>query len=204
MTVGRSVVCALAVIALASVTTANAATITFETVDVGECTPGSITEGGITASFSTAVGEFCVFDITDLIADPTADTTPFSGHGAFNLVGGPLAPLEVTFDALLSDVSLAFGFPRAGQSLLLETFLGAAAVDSDTFFGVPNAAGFFSGIASLSDGPFDRIVLTGSFNFGIDNINVAAVPEPTSLFLLGIGGLGLLAKARRRRRRQAR
>lgn len=50
----------------------------------------------------------------------------------------------------------------------------------------------FSGIALQSDivhGVYDE-------SWGIDNVRVEAIPEPCTLFLLGLGGLGLLRKRR--------
>jgi hypothetical protein len=46
--------------------------------------------------------------------------------------------------------------------------------------------------------PYNSLSSNTAMSFGlIDNLEVSLIPEPTSLALLGVGALGLLARGRR-------
>jgi hypothetical protein len=126
------------------------------------------------------------------------------------------------FELALSTPQYAFGFFGVGFS----DYLGAqgppfsippiavsldggapiAVINVDPLLVAVNSVNFF-GI--ISDSPFSSVVFinpTGTFNDGIsvDDIvigsprDVAAVPEPGTLALIGVGALGLLARRYRR------
>jgi hypothetical protein len=99
--------------------------------------------------------------------------------------------------------------PNAGGVLSLDLFSSGTLVDS---FTIPNRETNTGGLGTYffygfqSDTLFDQVVLRGPGDgrFGLDNLRfenagVAAVPEPGTLTLLGLGAFGVLGYGWRRR-----
>jgi len=119
--------------------------------------------------------------------------------------------LTMTLPSLVDTFGYGYAlFPVGAAPLLNSTiislFNGATPVGSLSYTATPDPLfrGGFAGIQSTL--AFNRVEVT--FNsvsataFALDNIRrgPAAVPEPTTLILLGTGGLGLLATMRRRKK----
>lgn len=120
------------------------------------------------------------------------------------------AGIEITFPLAVDRVGFELRpNPNQGGVLTLSLFDGASLVES---FTIPNRAPvtsyLFYGFETTQ--PFDRVVLVGPGDgrFGLDNARferagVAAIPEPSSLALLGTGVVGLGVWRWRRKRRAA-
>jgi len=120
--------------------------------------------------------------------------------------------LTMTFPSLVDLFGYGYALQGTGTILngtTLSLFDGATPVGSLSFNAMPDPVvpGGFAGIRSTI--PFNRVEVT--FNsasaaaFALDNIRrgptVAAVPEPTTLVLLGTGTLSMMIRARARRKR---
>ncbi len=156
----------------------SAAVFDFETVALGTTTPFSSTADGVTASFSSApgVGAFRVDNA--------------SAYSFVTLQGRTLIEFATNGNALtvavgqsLGSVSMNFA-TNTSSALTLVAYQGSNAVGSSVVTGsVPAGGAFYEGVVGFSGASFDRIVLSSSALFAVDNMDVtplstAAVPAP--------------------------
>lgn len=149
-------------------------------------------------------------------------------NGAVVIDGGPgptnnISPPNIvsvgnntgTLTLFLPSPATTFGYGYAilnaitvPNATTISVSRGATPLGSLSYTGVPDPSftGGFAGIASTD--AFDRVSLTfnatASSAFAIDNIRIAAVPEPSTTVLIVIGGLTFVARRRVRRRYLAR
>lgn len=104
--------------------------------------------------------------------------------------------------------SLAFDISRsngssAGQTLAANIYLGSTLVGSQSI--TLGAVNQWTSV-SFGAGSYDKLVLTGSATgfspYGIDNLQIAAVPEAETYAML-LAGLGLMGSIVRRRKSKA-
>ena len=120
--------------------------------------------------------------------------------------------LTMTFPSLVDTFGYGYALLGAGtipNGTTLSLFDGATSVGSLSFTATPDLVfpGGFAGIRSTL--PFNRVEATfnsvSAASFALDNIRrgpaVAAVPEPTTLVLLGTGVLSMMIRERARRKR---
>jgi hypothetical protein len=177
--------------------TAQAVTFDFEANTQFTTTPFTDTVGGLSATFT---GEASVCGAIPQIPPPLTGNVLIQ-----NLcVTGQSGPLGVSLSSDLSSASFDFATVVGAASLTVGAFENANLVSTSTFTSsVPSGFSVGEGLASVT-GTFNRLVLTSASGLAIDNLNatpqVAGVPEPASMSLLG-AGLCALILARRRGRK---
>lgn len=162
-------------------------------------------------NFSADIASYQANIFTCAACTGSGDLFDDTTKGARALVG---TPLTIDFSQPIDYFGLYWGSPDAGNTItffngVTPVFTYTAANLNTQFgvgFGLNNAA--YVNFAAGAGESATRIVLSSTdFPFETDNHAFrtsavgSAVPEPTSLLLIGTGGLGLVAKIRRRSRR---
>lgn len=181
----------------------NAASIfNFDGDSLGRSTTFTDTSNGISATFSSSAdaGGFVIYPsfFETLTGNVLGDPGP---AGKDNL------SLNIDFSQNLSFITLNFATSDlvTPSPFTLTAYENGSAVGSTTFPGqfLPGFA-FPEGEIAFAGPAFNRVVLSSTaLDFAVDNIQVAAAPEPGTLALLGAGliGIGIPACRRRRNRR---
>lgn len=199
-----------AVIAVLAAGTANAAPILAVPFAVGPGDSQVTFDEVVLAEGQSVIDEFAAFGVTfspNVYAETLGrPTTGFSGQNLANFGNGPRAsPFEVRFTNDVTRAGAFFEFD-VGTSHTFAALLDGSVVESFLYVEpLCCESGTFLGFQAIV---FDAIrVSAGGVNSALifDDLrfteaDATVVPEPASLLLVGMGGLGLLAKKRRRRK----
>ena len=159
---------------------------------------GGTADASATFNFDGATPEYSGTIFNDSVANVRARPTASTG-GYAALAGGAenTATLDLSSFGQIGSISFLWGTPDGYNTL---------AVDGTTFSFT--GAGLAEGVYTLTFTGADRAAVTGlTFSssqaaFELDNVSVAAVPEPASWAMM-IGGFGLVGGAARSRSRKA-
>jgi len=183
---------------------ADLATFDFDSLAVGDSTPFSLTNNGLTASFSSPGSDPGAFEIIpSFFSTLTGNVLLTPGPAGLSNI-----PLVIDFSQPVTSISLNFALNTGDPTTTLDltASLGGSIVGGASATGtVPPGFTFPEGVLSFS-GLFDSVTLsTLALNFAIDNVVVefnpgVVTPEPSSLLIAGVLGLGLFGGAVRRRR----
>jgi hypothetical protein len=162
---------------------------------VGQEVPFLLTSNGLTAIFDCNNGP------RGCSALPTAGTgIPLPGVA---LATSTATLMSIFFSSNATSISLDFSTGGPGLFELFTLENGAPVGFATAMGTVPNGFTFPGGTISLTDGPFNEVLMASTStppSFAIENIDVKAVgtPEPGSLLLLGFGLAGVVAFCRRK------
>ncbi len=170
-----------------------ASTFNFDSDTVGTNTQFTDTSNGISATFLSP-GDPGGFSIQPAVFFQALTGNVLGDPGSSGFQG---LSLEIDFSTNLSALSLLFSTADFGTAspFTLTAYEGATQVGSVSATGVvPIGFTFPEGEIAYSGG-FNRVVLSSTApDFAIDDVVVAAAPEPNTFLLLGLSlsGLGLV------------
>lgn len=177
--------------------------------DTGLASPTSTEtfDGAVYANGTAAAGLFSGFNFGSGLTVSSNYSGVYgllSGQSITNLANGVTCPCtnpaSIDFSSAVSGA--AFSFVSYLQNTTFSAYLGGSLVESAVFS--TNSSGKYVGFTGIQ---FDRITISlagassGAANnggFGLDNLQITAVPEPSSFAML-FAGLGLMGVMARRR-----
>jgi hypothetical protein len=172
-------------------------------------------------SVAIASGTMCTYETNyaKLYPDALLSDAAINDSGLLTSYG----PLHITADGAfsLTSVDLLSGLNNHGMSLRFDAYTaGVLTASSDVYFPAADPTNqeawiggqsWLMGFSGTALGMMDTLIISGivgirgDTKFFLDNLVVDAVnvPEPGTLALFAIGGLGVLARRRRTARKQA-
>jgi|SRR5579863_358166 len=170
----------------------------FNSDTVGEATNFTNTVNGISATFSSPLqGGF--FVATNFLRPPMSGNILLdSGVAPDNNI-----PLFINFSTEISSIILDFGLETTKPGALFDMIAFNNGTEVGSAFATGGGPSFRQGTIGLGLPMFNEVELftNSAPAFAIDNVRVAGVtPEPASMALFGLGGLGLMGISKLRRR----
>ena len=118
-----------------------------------------------------------------------------------------VANIQITFDFAVSGFALNFG-TKNGSDVSFQLFNNATSIDTFTRTSTGGNAYNTTNFVGATDTPFTSVLIKTTDQFlNVNNVadsspanSDSPVPEPSTFFLLGLGGIGLVVRAFRRRK----